>query len=230
MADTAAGPAAGMECSSLSKIVAVRVLRLRLRQSPMAAALAATMSCTAWLRVIEPIIETAARSWSPTNYVGPFSRLSKASAMTSATDAASVGTSSSSAEYAPLGLEAAQCRGVGLAEDQAEHVDALVVQFGPQRLGEHHVECLASRRRPPCSGHRPDPRPNRRRRSRRGRARPCAGAKWWHSCIGTTQLRCTMASAVSIGVRQERLEVGIGARAVDQEPDVEVGGRVGDRR
>ena len=31
-------------------------------------------------------------------------------------------------------------------------------------------------------------------------------------------------------VGQERLEVGVGARAVDQEPDVQVRGGVGDRR
>ena len=143
MADTAAGLVADTECSLPPKIVVPRVLGPGLRHSPMLAALACTMNCTAWLRVIEPIIATAARICSPTNHVGPFARLSKASAMTSATVRGVGRGVVLGARAAPLGFEAAQCGCVGLAEDQAEHVDALVVQFGPQRFGEHHVERLA---------------------------------------------------------------------------------------
>ena len=57
-----------------------------------------------------------------------------------------------------------------------------------------------------------------------------ACAKWWHSCIGTMQLRCTIASAAGDRIGKERLVIRVGARAIDKEPDLQVGGGVGDCR
>lgn len=38
--------------------------------------------------------------------------------------------------------------------------------------------------------------------------RTIGGAKWWHSCMGTMQLRCTIASAASIELARNGVKFG----------------------
>ena len=128
-------------------------------------------------------------------------------AMTSSTVAASGGGSSVRTEQPAAVFQSAQCRCVGLTEDQAEHVDTLVVQFGPQRFGEDHVERLGGAvgdhvRSAGESGAGAEDDDSAAARC------TIAGAKWWHSCIGTTQLRCTIASAVAIGLARNGSKFG----------------------
>ena len=120
--------------------------------------------------------------------------------------------------------QAAQRRSVGQPEHEPQHVDALVVQLGPQRFGHHHVERLGGA----VGDHvrRPDQtrRPTRRARCRRGRARPSGrrsggtSAPARRSCAAPSQRRPRPD-------RQEGLVVRVGAGAVHQKADVDVVGR-----
>ncbi len=67
-----------------------------------------------------------------------------ASATTSSTvEAPGIGVVLSGEDRTPsLGQQGAQRRGVGGTEDQAQHVDALVVELGPESFGHDRVEGL----------------------------------------------------------------------------------------
>ena len=120
-------------------------------------------------------------------------------------------------------FELAQRGGVGLAEDQSDHVDALVVQLAPERLGENHVECL----RGPVGDH---VGPADETRARAEDDDSAAAPLDHRRREVVTQLHRYQTVAVHhrLGgvdrVRQERREVRVGACAVHQKADRQVRG------
>src|SRR6202035_2512111 len=118
-------------------------------------------------------------------------------------------------------FELAQGGRVGLAENEAQDVDALVVQFGPQRLGEDHVERLGGAvgdHVGPAgqSGAGPEDDDPATASLDHGGSEVVAQLHRHHAVA----LHHRLGGLDRVG--KERLVIRVGTGAIDQEPDLEV--------
>ncbi len=99
------------------------------------------MIFTASLRGMAPRCSKPMRTSSPANQVGPLARLAMAPTPPPRRGVAP-GMGSSTPPAGPAHHQPAQRRGIGHAEHEPEHVDALSVELGPQGFGHDDVEGL----------------------------------------------------------------------------------------
>src|SRR5262245_20354246 len=168
------------------------------RRGPIAPALALTMKPTASLRDRPPRNFAPWRTSSPTRQVGPFERCSSASRTTSSALAAP-GIGASGRSRWPRRSRRRRSAGVSVSPRMRPSTST---PFGFSSVQRASANTMSKAFEAPYATMfgapaKPAPEP---RSTIPPRPRATIGpAKWWHTCSGTTQLRCTIASAVSTG-------------------------------